>query len=57
LVEIAVRLYAGLYGVTLSSAQIRELLGEINLQGEASSVFASYRGSAAAILAADRDHP
>jgi len=43
LVEI-VRLYAGLYGVTLSSAQIRERLGEINLQNEASKRFRELSG-------------
>ena len=43
LVEI-VRLYAGLYGVTLSSSQIRELLGEINLQNEASKRFRELSG-------------
>ena len=43
LVEI-VRLYAGLYGVTLFSAQIRELLGEINLQSEASKRFRELSG-------------
>ncbi len=43
LVEI-VRLYAGLYRVTLSSSQIHELLGEINLQGEASKRFRELSG-------------
>ena len=43
LVEI-VRLYAGLYGVTLTSAQIRELLGQINLQKEASKRFRELSG-------------
>ena len=43
LVEI-VRLYAGLYGVTLSSSRIRELLGEINLQNEASKRFRELSG-------------
>ncbi|HEV2032826.1 MAG TPA: ABC transporter ATP-binding protein [Candidatus Dormibacteraeota bacterium] len=43
LVEI-VRLYAGLYGVTLTSAQIRELLGQINLQNEASKRFRQLSG-------------
>jgi ABC-2 type transport system ATP-binding protein len=43
LVEI-VRLYAGLYGVTLTSARIHELLGEINLQGEASKRFRELSG-------------
>ena len=43
LVEI-MRLYAGLYGVTLSSAQIGELLREINLQGEASKRFRELSG-------------
>src|SRR5579864_1796094 len=43
LVEI-VRLYAGLYGVTLSPAQIRELLGQINLQNEASKRFRELSG-------------
>ena len=43
LVEI-VRLYAGLYGAKLSSSQIRELLGEINLQNEASKRFRELSG-------------
>jgi ABC-2 type transport system ATP-binding protein len=43
LVEIA-RLYAALYGVTLSLSQIRELLGEINLQNEASKRFRELSG-------------
>lgn len=43
LVEI-VRLYAGLYGMTLSMAQIRELLGETNLQSEASRGFRELSG-------------
>jgi len=43
LVEI-VRLYAGLYGVALTSAQIHELLGQINLQKEASKRFRELSG-------------
>lgn len=43
LVEIT-RLYAGLYGVALSPAQIRTLLGEINLQSEASKHFRELSG-------------
>ncbi|MGH7776999.1 MAG: ABC transporter ATP-binding protein [Candidatus Dormibacterales bacterium] len=39
-----VRLFAGLYGVTLSPTQIRELLGEINLQNEASKRFRELSG-------------
>jgi ABC-2 type transport system ATP-binding protein len=51
-----VRLFGGLYGVTLSPAQIRELLEEINLQQEASKRFRELSGGAAAtFLAADRD--
>src|SRR5260370_29667812 len=37
-------MYAGMYGVTLSSPQIRELLGEINLQNEASKRFRELSG-------------
>ena len=43
LVEL-VRLFAGLYGVTLSTAQIRELLKEINLDHEASKRFRELSG-------------
>jgi ABC-2 type transport system ATP-binding protein len=43
LLEI-VRLYAGLYRVTLSSSRIRELLGEINLQNEATKHFRELSG-------------
>jgi ABC-2 type transport system ATP-binding protein len=39
-----VRLFAGLYGVTLSPARIRELLAEINLQQEASKRFRELSG-------------
>ena len=39
-----VRLFAGLYGVALSPAQIRELLEEINLQQEASKRFRELSG-------------
>ena len=43
LVEL-VRLFAGLYGVSLSPAQIRGLLEEINLQPEASKRFRELSG-------------
>ncbi len=43
LVEL-VRLFAGLYGVTLSAIQIRKLLDEINLQSEASKRFRQLSG-------------
>jgi len=43
LVEI-VRLYAGLYGVNLTSPRIQELLREINLQREASKRFRELSG-------------
>ena len=39
-----VRLFAGLYGVTLSSARIRELLEEINLHQDASKHFRELSG-------------
>jgi ABC-2 type transport system ATP-binding protein len=43
LVEL-VRLFAGLYGVTLASTQIRQLLGEINLQDAPSKRFRELSG-------------
>src|SRR5438552_18749539 len=43
LVEL-VRLFAGLYGVTLSPAQIRERLEEIGLQHDASKRFRELSG-------------
>ena len=57
LLEI-VRLFAGLYGVSLSAGQVRDRLSEIQLDSRGHEALPrALRGAAAAVLVAHRDHP